>query len=323
MPANEPTEPGTNALHEAAAWKSISPGWRQLYGDFHGQGISIEEHDFRAVRELDWASSFHPGSVEVCMNLIGRGEVIAERQRAEFSERTIGHYAMVKRRLQARRKEGERHQFVTLEMSREFVVRFVGDVGKTLSPSVQVFLEGRPNGSVSDIFPMSSAHEAVLVGLRNPPVTMAARALWYQAKVLELMAQLFFASAEPELFCTRQKRMARERTEAVIILLRNHLQAPPSLDELAKVVGCSPFHLSRNFSEQTGKTIPQYLRCIRMERAAELLRSGGYNVTEVAFAVGYSSLGHFSKSFCEEIGCCPSLYPQALPALAKSRPPRR
>jgi AraC-like DNA-binding protein len=34
-------------------------------------------------------------------------------------------------------------------------------------------------------------------------------------------------------------------------------------------------------------------------------------VTEAAFAVGYSSLGHFSKSFCEVIGCCPTLYPHA------------
>ena len=44
-----------------------------------------------------------------------------------------------------------------------------------------------------------------------------------------------------------------------------------------------------------------------MERAAELLRSGRYNVTEAATEVGYSSLSHFSKAFCETIGCCPVL----------------
>ena len=42
-----------------------------------------------------------------------------------------------------------------------------------------------------------------------------------------------------------------------------------------------------------------------MERAAELLRSGRYNVTEAATEVGYASLSHFSKAFCETIGCCP------------------
>jgi AraC-like DNA-binding protein len=46
-----------------------------------------------------------------------------------------------------------------------------------------------------------------------------------------------------------------------------------------------------------------------MERAAELLRSGKSNVTQAALEVGYSSLSHFSQSFCQEMGCCPGLYP--------------
>jgi len=60
-----------------------------------------------------------------------------------------------------------------------------------------------------------------------------------------------------------------------------------------------------------GKTIPQYLRELRIRRAAKLLKEGKHNVTEAAFEVGYSSLGHFSTVFCEITGCCPSLYPRA------------
>ena len=56
-------------------------------------------------------------------------------------------------------------------------------------------------------------------------------------------------------------------------------------------------------------TIPQYLRKLRMQRAAELLESGKYNVTEAALEVGYSSLSHFSQAFCQTMGCCPTLYP--------------
>jgi AraC-like DNA-binding protein len=41
------------------------------------------------------------------------------------------------------------------------------------------------------------------------------------------------------------------------------------------------------------------------------LRTGRYNVTEAATEVGYLSLSHFSKAFCETIGCCPVLYPAA------------
>jgi len=50
-----------------------------------------------------------------------------------------------------------------------------------------------------------------------------------------------------------------------------------------------------------------------MEKAAALLRSGDYNVTEVALEVGYNSLSHFSQAFHQTYGCCPGLYPMATP----------
>ncbi|MCI0541633.1 MAG: helix-turn-helix transcriptional regulator, partial [Verrucomicrobiales bacterium] len=82
-----------------------------------------------------------------------------------------------------------------------------------------------------------------------------------------------------------------------------------SLDELGRLVGCSPFYLSRLFSQEAGLTIQQYVRQGRMERAAELLRTGQCNVTEAALEVGYNSLSHFSSAFHATFGCCPGLYP--------------
>ncbi len=66
-------------------------------------------------------------------------------------------------------------------------------------------------------------------------------------------------------------------------------------------------------------TLPQYLRKTRMERAAELLRSGDFNVTEAALEVGYSSLSHFSLAFHQTFGCCPGLYPLATPTQQVAR----
>ena len=141
-----------------------------------------------------------------------------------------------------------------------------------------------------------------------------AQNLWYQAKALEVAAEFFFlAPGDRELFCQRQQRLAAERVEKVIALLRKDLSDPPNLEEIGRLVGCSPFHLSRTFSAATGMTIPQYTRQLRMERAAELLRSGKFNVTEAALEVGYSSLSHFSQAFHETFGCCPGLYPLRTP----------
>ena len=64
--------------------------------------------------------------------------------------------------------------------------------------------------------------------------------------------------------------------------MKQNLAEPLSLEELGKKIGCSHFYLSRIFSAQTGHTITQHLRQLRMERAAELLKSGEHNVTEAA-----------------------------------------
>ena len=161
---------------------------------------------------------------------------------------------------------------------------------------------------------LTSRQQQLLASLREAPVLAAAQKLWYQTKALELAAELFFlAPGERELFCQRQQRLSAERVEKVIALLRKNPETPPNLEEIGRAVGCSPFHLSRTFSAATGMTIPQYIRQLRMERAAELLRSGKFNVTEAALEVGYSSLSHFSQAFHETFGCCPGLYPLRTP----------
>ena len=158
---------------------------------------------------------------------------------------------------------------------------------------------------------MSAEQHNVVATLLQPPVSKSAQSLWYQSKALELMAHFLFTPKDPELFCMRQKRVARDRVARTKELLARNLAQPPALEMLGREVGCSPFYLSRSFSREVGLTIPQYLRKLRMERAAELLRMGHHNVTEAATEVGYSSLSHFSKAFCETIGCCPVLYPMA------------
>jgi len=180
-----------------------------------------------------------------------------------------------------------------------------------LHPAVERFLaeRGRQPG-LSAVQRLSASQEQDLARLRQPPCPDCARSLWYQSRMLALMSEFFFElRGEDELLCDRQKRVARERVDRVIALLGAHLAEPPSLEEIGRQVGCSPFYLSRTFSTEMGMTIPQYLRKLRMERAAELLRTGRYNVTEAALEVGYSSLSHFSQAFCQTMGCCPGLYP--------------
>ena len=309
------------AFTERPAWRAIGNGWRHLHGSVRGAGVSFEWHDFKSANEeFDWGKSFHPGSIEVCLNLEGDGRVGFNKQEAAFTPLTAGFYRRGEQMLRATRSPDQRHQFLTVEMSFDFLRRHLGEFVTSLHPLVREVVAGQSEKSaVAPTTRLTSRQQQLLASLRDAPVLALAQTIWYQAKALEVAAELFFvAPGEKELFCQRQQRLSAERVEKVIALLREKLDAPPALEEIGRVVGCSPFHLSRTFSTATGLTIPQYTRQLRMERAAELLKSGKFNVTEAALEVGYSSLSHFSQAFHETFGCCPGLYPLRTPTQKSS-----
>src|SRR5713226_44190 len=60
---------------EHDAWRDVKDGWRPLYGDVDSMGVAVEWHDFRMARSFNWGRTFHPRSLEFCLNLEGHGEV--------------------------------------------------------------------------------------------------------------------------------------------------------------------------------------------------------------------------------------------------------
>jgi AraC family transcriptional regulator len=305
---------------ERPAWQAIGNGWRHLHGSVSGAGLSFEWHNFTVPEEFNWGQSFHPGSIEVCLNREGNGRVALHKQEATFKPLTIGFYRRGDEALPATRQANQQHQFLTVEMSFDFLRRHLGEFVTSLHPLVRDVVSGQSEKSaIAPTSRLTTRQSQLVASLRQAPVLAMAQSVWYQAKALELAAELFFiAHNDQELFCHRQQRLSAERVEKVIALLRERLANPPSLEEIGQAAGCSPFYLSRTFSAATGVTIPQYVRQLRMERAASLLRSGRFNVTEAALEVGYSSLSHFSQAFHDAFGCCPGLYPLRTPTQKSS-----
>jgi AraC-like DNA-binding protein len=320
MPLNGPRSknriaPGTMPpFAESLAWQAIGEGWRPLFGRFQELGFSFEWHDFRSATEFDWSRSFHPGSVELCLNLAGSATLESSEGRVTLAPRSLAFYHQGTPPLKARRGADEHHQFITVEFSKSFLSQHFKPVPAGLHPLILgAMQESEGPSGVSKPSVLGSSLLPLIESLRHPPVFAPAQELWFRCKALELAAQIFFQPAEGDLFCTRQQRAARERVDRVRAILTEKLSEPPPLEELGRLVGCSPFYLSRLFSQEAGMTIQQYLRQIRMERAAELLRTGKCNVTEAALEVGYNSLSHFSSAFHETFGCCPGLYPLRTP----------
>jgi AraC-like DNA-binding protein len=292
----------------------LGEGWQHLHGGFQELGYSIEWHDFTAEVAFDWSPSFHPGGVEICLNLAGRGRVRGGTRTLELAPLAAGFYFQGEPRLAGERVAGDRHQFITVELSLDFLRRHLPADDAELHEPLRHILAGRSGAYVSEPVRLTSDHQLLVGSLRRPPVYAGAQRLWYRAKALEVASVLFYQpTGGQDLFCQRQKRLNQDRVQKVIALLGEELATTLTLEEIGRRVGCSHFHLSRIFSQETGRSIFQHLRQLRMERAAELLREGRLNVTEVSLEVGYSSPSHFSMAFHEMFGCCPGLYPLATP----------
>lgn len=89
---------------------------------------------------------------------------------------------------------------------------------------------------------------------------------------------------------------AADRTR-VERFISEHLSEPFSLDALARTARMSRSHFCRRFKAETGFKPREYFNRCRILRAQEMLATGGFNLTEVAYKLGFSELGHFTRVF--------------------------
>lgn len=80
------------------------------------------------------------------------------------------------------------------------------------------------------------------------------------------------------------------------------------LDQIARAVDVSPFHLARVFKQVTGSTMHQSKLQCRIANAVVRLKHGDSDLTALALDLGFSSHAHFTKAFRERVGCTPSMF---------------
>ena len=97
--------------------------------------------------------------------------------------------------------------------------------------------------------------------------------------------------------------------ERVMVAINHNLNnAELSVDRIADEVGISRVHLHRKMKELTGQTPHDFIRNIRMKKAASLLSAGDMNVSEVMYACGFSNAASFSTVFKKMYGMSPREY---------------
>jgi len=92
-------------------------------------------------------------------------------------------------------------------------------------------------------------------------------------------------------------------------LINQNINNPAlNVDMIANEIGISRVHLHRKLKELTNQSPRDFIRNIRLKQAADLLASKHINISEVAFAVGFTNLASFSTAFKELYGVSPTAY---------------
>jgi AraC-like DNA-binding protein len=93
------------------------------------------------------------------------------------------------------------------------------------------------------------------------------------------------------------RHMNYDKLKVVLEFLRENYAKDTSVEEAAYMCGFSPSHFMKLFRELTGSSFTQYVKNLRLEAAARLLRTTGKRVSDIAEEVGFHNLPYFTRAF--------------------------
>ena len=101
----------------------------------------------------------------------------------------------------------------------------------------------------------------------------------------------------------KEKEFLKKLNSIILINLKNE---KVNVNKLAQDIGMSRSSLFRKIKAITGKNINEYIRKVRIEKAAYLIKEEGTTISQASYEVGFNSVNYFRKVFKEELGILPS-----------------
>lgn len=91
-------------------------------------------------------------------------------------------------------------------------------------------------------------------------------------------------------------------------LIRERFKDDPAQADIARAVGLSTSHFSRQFHRRTGLRYKEYVNAVRLQETRRALRETDHPVTQIAFDAGFRSISQFNRQFKSHYGTSPRNY---------------
>ncbi|MFY9825690.1 MAG: AraC family transcriptional regulator [Thermoanaerobaculia bacterium] len=130
-----------------------------------------------------------------------------------------------------------------------------------------------------------------------------------ETAVLELLGEVAAGCARLDgISASRHdwSRVRRDYVQDAKAYLQQRFRERLGLEDVARALYVSTFHLCRLFKEETGMPIHRYLNRLRLREALERISGGETGLTDLALSLGFSCHSHFTRAFTREFGVTPS-----------------
>ncbi len=124
------------------------------------------------------------------------------------------------------------------------------------------------------------------------------------ASMLELLRSEFSRSAILQGPADNKQVLCRKIIDYINMAYMGQL----NLEVFTNYFNCSRSLISHSFRSETGMSIKQYINKVRLERAADMLKSNEYSINSIARGVGFEDTNYFIKLFKASYGCTPGEY---------------
>nr|WP_301285819.1 helix-turn-helix domain-containing protein [Paenibacillus lautus] len=131
-----------------------------------------------------------------------------------------------------------------------------------------------------------------------------------RATLQRLLVDLYRGSAANRLLPANgtRDRQLNLNLQRALIYIHHHFREDLRLEDAASQAQYSATYFSECFSKSVGQSFQRYLQNVRMQFAESLLQASSLPVTEICYASGFNTLGHFERVFRQRKGMSPRQY---------------
>ena len=270
-----------------------------IYGD-----VKFKERRmyFRPTNEL-------PDMVKLRFTLSGNGSIYNEVNKRQYTFNANQQNIIYMPELEGTGEYDTTHpyQFFEVHFAKD---RFL-QLAENSNPALQRLADHLDAGQYSQLaeynLSVSWAMKNCIYDIINCKYTGGLKSVFIASKCTELLVLQAEAFEKERIKIEHEPIIAAPDQERIYYAreyLIDHLDAPPSIAELAKICGINEFKLKQGFKGVFDSSIFSYLADYKLNYARELLLDGT-PIKAVAFQLGYSSVPHFSNAFRKKFAVSP------------------